>query len=233
MGTIAPLMNRAPDHIESSVKLFQPGDARPCICADRRPDGARHLRCGAVRPCLGSGDPQLAQAANCQDLRSSGGTSAPTPGAATTPTKPTKNAKANKATEPTKSAKAKRRLKHALPTDATRALAGYDAMQKSFYVPGTGLYKGEPETYSYLWPFSQALAATVSVGRIPGESAKFKREMHVRLVGLQRYWGLAVQGSSGSASGPTTSSGEASVGSGEGGVGAGEASLRRRRRRSG
>ena len=40
---------------------------------------------------------------------------------------------------------------------ATRALLAYEAMQQNFYVTGTGLYRGEPE-YSFLWPFSQALA---------------------------------------------------------------------------
>ena len=63
-------------------------------------------------------------------------------------------------------------------------------MQQNFYIPGTGLYEGEP--YSYLWPFSQALAATVSVSNIPGQAAiaasTYSRELKVRLFGLQNYW---------------------------------------------
>ena len=52
-----------------------------------------------------------------------------------------------------------------LSTYAVRALLAYRAMQQSFYVPGTGLYRGEQE-YADLWPFSQAFAATVSVSHI-------------------------------------------------------------------
>ncbi len=82
---------------------------------------------------------------------------------------------------------AKRAPKPALRGNPARALLAFGAMQKFFYVQGTGLYKGEP--YSYLWPFSQALAATVSVANIKGQAARFQHELHVRLYGLQRYWG--------------------------------------------
>jgi Glycosyl hydrolase family 76 len=81
--------------------------------------------------------------------------------------------------------------KHGLHGDAARALVGYQAMQQNFYIAGTGLYAGEP--YSYLWPFSQALAATVSVSNISGQAASQaganSREVHVRLYGLGKYWG--------------------------------------------
>jgi hypothetical protein len=64
-------------------------------------------------------------------------------------------------------------------------------MQQNFYIPGSGLYEGEP--YSYLWPFSQALAATVSVSNISGQAASQasanSRELKVRIYGLQKYWG--------------------------------------------
>lgn len=80
--------------------------------------------------------------------------------------------------------------KPGLHGDPARALVSFAEMQKAFYIPGSGLYLGEP--YSYLWPFSQALAATVSVANIPGQAAKQvaanSRELHVRLYGLQRYW---------------------------------------------
>jgi hypothetical protein len=85
--------------------------------------------------------------------------------------------------------------KPGLRGNPARALGGYAAMQQNFYIPGTGLYEGEP--YSYLWPFSQALAATVGVSSIPGQAAKqsvaYSRELHVRLYGLQKYWGPAGQ----------------------------------------
>jgi hypothetical protein len=83
--------------------------------------------------------------------------------------------------------------------DPARALLAYEAMQQNFYIPGTGLYEGEP--YSYLWPFSQALAATVSVSNIPGQVATaastYSRELKVRLYGLQKYWGWPGQALSG------------------------------------
>jgi hypothetical protein len=69
--------------------------------------------------------------------------------------------------------------------DPARALAAFEAMQHQYYLQGSGLYLGEP--YSYLWPFSQALAATVSMSDIPGMTALFKREVHLRLLALRSY----------------------------------------------
>ncbi len=87
-------------------------------------------------------------------------------------------------------AKRKPKAKPGLHGDPARALIAFAEMQNAFYIPGTGLYVGEP--YSYLWPFSQALAATVSVSHIPGQSARQAtadvRELHVRLHGLASYW---------------------------------------------
>jgi hypothetical protein len=70
--------------------------------------------------------------------------------------------------------------------DISHAVLAFHAMQQSFYIEGTGLYQGEP-TYSFLWPFSQALAATVSLSDVPGQSAKYASELHARMVGLQSY----------------------------------------------
>jgi hypothetical protein len=90
------------------------------------------------------------------------------------------------------------RHKHAAPAlgaDPARALLAYQAMQSNFYIEGTGLYAGEP--YSYLWPFSQALAASVSVAEIPGlahaAARHYTQQLYVRLYGLARYWGPAGQ----------------------------------------
>jgi hypothetical protein len=66
-----------------------------------------------------------------------------------------------------------------------RALLAYQAMQKIYYIPGSGLYAGEP--FSYLWPFSQALAATVSMANVPRTGVSFARELHAELVGLNNY----------------------------------------------
>jgi hypothetical protein len=69
---------------------------------------------------------------------------------------------------------------------AKRAVAAYEAMQQNFYVPSAGLYKGEPE-YSFLWPFSQALAASVSVAHIPGQQAHLEGGLRALAAGLQVY----------------------------------------------
>jgi Glycosyl hydrolase family 76 len=87
----------------------------------------------------------------------------------------------------------KAKPKPGLHGNPARALAAFAAMQTAFYIPGSGLYLGEP--YSYLWPFSQALAATVSVSNIPRLTAKQAsantRELRVRLYGLGKYWNTA------------------------------------------
>jgi hypothetical protein len=61
-------------------------------------------------------------------------------------------------------------------------------MQRNFYILGSGLYRGEP--FSYLWPFSQALAATVTLAHVPQLSGSFRREIHARLIGLRSYLDL-------------------------------------------
>ncbi len=69
---------------------------------------------------------------------------------------------------------------------AERAVLAYEAMQQNFYVPSAGLYKGEPE-YSFLWPFSQALAASVSVAHIPGQQVSLEGGLRALAAGLQVY----------------------------------------------
>lgn len=83
-----------------------------------------------------------------------------------------------------------------LRADPARAMAAYQAMQKAYFIPGSGgLYTGRP--YSFLWPFSQAFAATVSLYEIPHlarvATARYSREAQVHLEGLERYWGPAGQ----------------------------------------
>jgi hypothetical protein len=72
-----------------------------------------------------------------------------------------------------------------LEGDPEHALLAFQAMQRYYYILGSGLYKGEP--FSYLWPFSQALAATVTLANVPALSATIKRELKPRLVGLTNY----------------------------------------------
>jgi Glycosyl hydrolase family 76 len=101
------------------------------------------------------------------------------------------SSKAPSKTSKTTKVPAKKKPKPGLHGNPARALLAFQAMQQNFYIPGTGLYEGEP--YSYLWPFSQALAATVSVANIPGQAASAastdSHELKARIVGLQKYWG--------------------------------------------
>jgi Glycosyl hydrolase family 76 len=97
-------------------------------------------------------------------------------------------AKSSRSTRPAHSRKKVR--KPPLHGNPARALVAFEAMQQYYYIPGSGLYTGEP--FSFLWPFSQALAATVSMANIPGINApgitvSFKRELHWRLIGLSSY----------------------------------------------
>jgi hypothetical protein len=69
--------------------------------------------------------------------------------------------------------------------NAARALRAFQAMQSHYYVQGSGLYLGEP--FSYLWPFSQAFAATVTMAEIPRMPVSFARELKARVVGLGSY----------------------------------------------
>jgi hypothetical protein len=82
-------------------------------------------------------------------------------------------------------AKRKKRKKPVLHGDVARALLAYQAMQARYYVQGAGLYDGEP--FSYLWPFSQAMTATISLANVPALKATVGRELPARMVGLQAY----------------------------------------------
>jgi hypothetical protein len=75
-----------------------------------------------------------------------------------------------------------------LPVNAERAQLAFEAMQKTYYIEGSGLYQGEP--FSFLWPFSQALAATMSMANIPSLKSIVAHEVYARLVGLKSYLDL-------------------------------------------
>jgi Glycosyl hydrolase family 76 len=89
-----------------------------------------------------------------------------------------------KSSHPTHAPKKKAR-KPALRGNPARALRAFQAMQKYYYIRGSGLYSGEP--FSFLWPFSQALAATVSMANIHGMTGSFAQEISSRLTGLGSY----------------------------------------------
>jgi hypothetical protein len=115
----------------------------------------------------------------------------PYPAGATRPARIAKPSEFAHAAASKKKKHAKPKPKPVLHGDPARALLAFEAMQRNFYIPGSGLYQGEP--FSYLWPFSQALAATVTmrnvggIARIPGLPGALSRELSARLVGLRSY----------------------------------------------
>lgn len=84
--------------------------------------------------------------------------------------------------------KAKKPKKPVLTGNPARALRAFEAMQHYYYIRGSGLYAGEP--FSFLWPFSQALAATVSMANVPHLPISLAPELHARLIGLRSYLDL-------------------------------------------
>src|SRR5205807_573971 len=83
---------------------------------------------------------------------------------------------------------AAKKKKH-VDRNLTRAVLTYRALQKHYYVKGAKLYRGgSPSTYSFLWPFSQALSATISLDAVPGQSKHFARDVRDRLSGLGHYY---------------------------------------------
>src|ERR1700674_4930447 len=66
-----------------------------------------------------------------------------------------RQAKSPRPKHPARTRKKKAR-KPALRGNPARAQIAFQAMQKYYYLQGSGLYIGEP--FSYLWPFSQAFA---------------------------------------------------------------------------
>ncbi len=129
---------------------------------------------GATRPLRVAKPSEFAHAASAP----TGGSSAPASGSA-------------KSTSSKKRPKRKPKPKPRLHGDAARAVLAFEAMQRSYYIAGSGLYQGEP--FSFLWPFSQAMAATVTlshvngIAKIPGLTSTFARELSARLIGLRSY----------------------------------------------
>jgi len=76
--------------------------------------------------------------------------------------------------------------------DAERALRSYAAMQQQYYMPYHHLYRGEEtenaQEYAYMWPFSQALAATTAIAGMPAVGAPYLPAVREHLAGLRFYW---------------------------------------------
>jgi len=130
---------------------------------------------GAERPA------KVARASEFAHPASVGGTSAP---GATVPAATTPAGTRSATKKPAKHALKKPKL----PVNAERAQLAFEAMQKTYYIEGSGLYQGEP--FSFLWPFSQALAATMSMANIPSLKSVDAHEVYARLVGLKSYLDL-------------------------------------------
>jgi hypothetical protein len=140
---------------------------------------------GAQRPVKIARASEFARPAKSARQASAGGTSAGGTTPSTTPPASTKStAKKPAAKKPKKPKKKKPKL----PVNAERAQLAFEAMEKTYYIEGSGLYKGEP--FSFLWPFSQALAATVSMANIPALKTTFAPEINARLTGLKSYLDL-------------------------------------------
>ncbi len=75
-------------------------------------------------------------------------------------------------------------------TAKSRAVQLYAALQRNYYVGSKELYKGtspnQCATYTCLWPFTNATAATVYLYATPGE-AHYLADTTARVVGLGRY----------------------------------------------
>jgi hypothetical protein len=79
------------------------------------------------------------------------------------------------------------RAKHPqLSGDPARARDAYTAMQQQFYVASQALYQGNP--YSFVWPFSQAMAATITLANVPPLRGRYEGDLQARRLGLDRYW---------------------------------------------
>lgn len=82
------------------------------------------------------------------------------------------------------------------PKEIERAEAAYEALQQYFYQEESGLYleqypkQEDDNPYSYVWPFSQALAATIDLSgvRKAQTGQKYTDDVEDRLSTLENYW---------------------------------------------
>jgi len=169
--------------LAAAMSVCALAQATPAAAASRH-RAASPYPAGATRPLRVAKPSELARAASAP----TGGSSAPTSGSSKT----TGSSKSSKTTSRgRRHPKPKPKPKPVLHGNPARALLAFEAMQRAYYIRGSGLYQGEP--FSYLWPFSQALAATMTmthvsgIARIPGLTATLTRELAARLIGLRYY----------------------------------------------
>lgn len=120
---------------------------------------------------------------------------APAPTTSPTPTNtPTPSSAPNRTTAPdgpSTQAGPNRQGGTPATSNADRAVAAYNAMQK-YFATDHNLYhetfpsQGNP--YSYHWPFSQAMAGTLDMMGLPRAGSSYQGDVQKRLTGLAYYW---------------------------------------------
>jgi hypothetical protein len=170
-----PERRRAPGILVGLLMLFLLGPlaaARAAYgsgAAGHRPATARRAPAGAGYPAAAS-RPQIHPRAS-ELVRPAPARRASSLGAAVAPGRPRRS-----------SGKSRRPVLRGNPA---RALVGFQAMQKAYLLKHSYLYAGEP--FSYLWPFSQAFAATVSMANVPHLGVSLSHELLARVAGLNAY----------------------------------------------
>lgn len=69
-----------------------------------------------------------------------------------------------------------------LQKDIQRAVNAYQVLQHTYYIPSIGRYRG-----ALVWPYSQAMGATISVASLPGMHRPLRYDLVARLNGLSAY----------------------------------------------
>jgi hypothetical protein len=94
-------------------------------------------------------------------------------------------------------------------TNAKRAIATYDALQKYLYIPNYKLYQSGDSTslFSYLWDFTNSFAATDYVAGLPKVGASYDAAMKARDTGIKAYYNPDETNPSGAKQPPAYASG--------------------------
>ena len=69
-----------------------------------------------------------------------------------------------------------------LQKNISRAVLAYQSMQRTYYLSSIGRYRG-----ALVWPYSQAMGATISVASLPGMHRELRNDLVARLNGLSAY----------------------------------------------
>jgi hypothetical protein len=95
------------------------------------------------------------------------------------------------------------------PVDAQRAVATYQALQASLYLPQYRLYKPSDSTqeFGYLWDFVNPWAATNYMASIPGIGGSYHSDMQARDQGVMDYYNTQETNPAGQAQPPAFASG--------------------------